>query len=169
MQKITFKLTRAGIIASLYIVLSLLTLPVSGGAIQFRVSEGLTLLPLLYGEAVVAIFIGCLLFNTLSGLVIYDIILGSLITLVSALLTYLTGRLIKNKIPSISIGGIFPILLNAFGLPLIWLYLCEGLAYTYWLQVLFLLISQSVSVYLFGSLFYLSLNRLKEKSIKYFM
>ena len=48
----TKKIVLSGIIGGLYVVLSLLTLPVASGAIQFRVSEGLTLLPLFFIEAV---------------------------------------------------------------------------------------------------------------------
>lgn len=169
MNKLTLKLTRAGIIASLYCVLSLLTLPVSGGAIQFRVSEGLTLLPLLFAESIPALFVGCLIFNFLSGLAIYDVILGSLITLASAVLTFFVGKIIKQQSIKIIIGGVFPVLFNAFGLPIIWLFLGDGLQYAYQIQVVFLLVSQAVSIYLFGSLIYLYLVKLQSKGVKYFL
>ena len=168
MSKTTIKLARAGVIAGLYCLLSLITLPISGGAIQFRLSEGLNLLPILFPEAIPALFIGCLLFNFLSGLAFYDVVLGSVITLVSAVCVYLVGKAIKNDFVSALICGIFPILLNAFGLPLIWLYLCDGLAFAYWLQVVFLIISQSISIYLVGIPTHLYLKRLKDKKIKYF-
>ena len=41
-------IVRAGLIAGLYVVLSLLTLPIASGAIQFRLSEALTILPLFF-------------------------------------------------------------------------------------------------------------------------
>ena len=37
----TIKLTMAGLTACAYVVLSLITLPIMGGAIQFRISEAL--------------------------------------------------------------------------------------------------------------------------------
>ena len=44
----TKTVARAGIIAALYVVLSLIVFPVASGAIQFRLSEGLTLLALIF-------------------------------------------------------------------------------------------------------------------------
>ena len=165
MQKNTLKLVRAGVIAGLYIVLSLVTLSVSGGAIQIRASEGLTLLPLLLPEAVPALFVGCLLFNFISGLALYDVVLGSLVTLVAGVLTYLVGKIIKNKWVKIIVGGLFPVLLNALLLPVFWYYFAGELEYVYLLSVAFLTISQSVSVYAVGILIYLSLEKLKDKNL----
>lgn len=167
MRKTTLKMVRAGVIASLYIVLSLVTFPVSGGAIQFRVSEGLTLLPLLFVESIPALFVGCLLFNLISGLPLYDVLLGSLVTLVAAVCTYLISKAIKNKWIKIIVGGLFPVLLNAFLLPVFWYYFSGGLEHVYLLSVAFLLISQSVSVYAVGTVLYLSLEKLKDRKIRF--
>ena len=159
----TKKIALSGIIAGLYVILSLITLPIASGAIQFRVSEGLTLLPLFFIEAVPGLFIGCVLSNLITGCMALDVILGGFITLLASILTYLLGKLIKNRVGQIAIGGIFPVLLNAFLLPLIWL-LCYGASeYVYYLQVVFLLISQSVSVYLIGTPIYFLVNKLISK------
>ncbi len=155
MNKHTLRLMRAGIIGALYVVLSLVTLPISGGVIQFRVSEGLTLLPLLYFEAIPALFVGCFLFNLLSGLAFYDVLIGSLVTLVAGLLTYLIGKVIKPKIFKILVGGLFPVLLNAFILPIVWIYLLGQSKALYLMTVVSLLISQTLSVYTIGSAVYL--------------
>ena len=149
MSKSTKILVRAGLISALYVVLSLITFPIASGAIQFRISEALTLLPLFFIEAVPALFVGCLLSNFITGCMVFDVLFGSLITLVASVLTYLTGRIIKNTKLSLVIGGIFPVILNALFLPLIWL-LAGVMEYAYWVQVGFLLISQALSVYLLG-------------------
>jgi uncharacterized membrane protein len=155
----TKKIVLSGIIGGLYVVLSLLTLPVASGAIQFRVSEGLTLLPLFFIEAVPGLFFGCMLSNIITGCMALDVILGSLTTLLASILTYLVGKMFKSHALRISIGGFFPVILNALFLPLVWL-LCYGaIEYVYYLQVLFLLISQSVSVYAIGTPIYLMLNK----------
>lgn len=147
----TKKLARAGVISALYVVLSLITFPVASGSIQFRLSEGLTLLPLILPESVPALFIGCMLSNLITGCVILDVIFGSLITLLAGILTYFIGKIIKNKPLKYIVGGLFPVLLNAFLLPVIW-YFCYGqLEFLYILQVAFLLISQTVSVYALGT------------------
>ncbi len=153
------KIARAGIIASLYVVLSLIAFPIANGAIQFRPSEGLCLLPLLYFESIPALFIGCIITNLILGGAVYDVLLGSLITLLSAICTFLFGRIIKNLPVKIAVSGLFPVLLNAFLLPLIW-FLCYGkLQFIYIVQVVILIISQSLSVYLLGTFLYLFLNK----------
>lgn len=159
-MKITTKMiARAGVIAGLYTAISMLVFPLAGGAVQIRISEALCLLPLFFIEAIPALFIGCLVSNLILGLAVYDILLGSLITLLSAVLTYLIGKLIKKHLIKVLIGGIFPVVLNAVFLPLIWL-LCYGtIEYVYYLQVLILFIGQAVSVYLFGIPLYFAVSK----------
>lgn len=149
-KTLTARLTRAGIIAALYIAISTLILPISSGPIQFRVSEGLCLLPLFFIEAIPGLFIGCLISNVLAGCLLPDIILGSLITLVSAFLTWIIGKAINNKVLKIMVGGVFPVILNAFFLPLIWLAF-TGEKIVYIINVCYLLISQTISVYAVGT------------------
>ena len=157
----TQKITRAGVIAALYAATSLVTAPIASGAIQLRLSEALTLLALIFPEAVPALFIGCALSNLITGCAVYDIIFGSLITLVAAALTYATGKVIKNTALKIFVGGLFPVFLNALFLPLIWM-LCYGTGeYIYILQVAFLTVGQSVSVYALGVPLIIAINKRK--------
>ena len=165
-KTVTKSVARAGVIAALYFVLTMAVLPVASGAIQFRVSEALTLLPLLFPEAIPALFAGCILSNLVSGCVVYDVIFGSAVTLLAACLTYAAGRIFKKKWLKIAVGGIFPVLLNAFLLPLIWLFCYESLEYAYMIQVLFLLAGQGVSVYLLGTFLMLPVMRMREKGVK---
>ena len=83
----THGLVRAGLIAAIYVVLTLIFQPISFGAIQFRVAEALTLLPILTADAVPGLFIGCLLANWLGGGIWFDVALGSVATLLAALCT----------------------------------------------------------------------------------
>lgn len=109
-------LTKASLIAALYIVLVLLQmLPLpfinlAFGPVQLRIAEGLALLPLVEPAAIPGIFVGCLLSNLLlsyfSGFGLIDIIGGSLVTLTAA---YLTSKM-KNRIS----GMIPPVILNGF-------------------------------------------------------
>ena len=164
----TKKLARVGIIASLYVILSLITFPVASGAIQFRLSEALCILPLLFIEAVPALFIGCALSNLITGCAIFDVIFGSVITLVAAALTFLFGKIIKNLPLKIIIGGFFPVALNAFLLPLIWVWCYGALEYMYLLQAAFLIVSQSVSIYALGTPLYLAVDKFKKKGLRFF-
>lgn len=80
-------LTRAALIAALYAALTLLLAPISYGEVQIRLSEALTVLPIALPEAIPALAIGCLLANVLGGCTIFDIVFGTLATLLAALCT----------------------------------------------------------------------------------
>lgn len=116
--------TRTAIIAALYAALTLVAAPISYGPIQFRISEALTILPLFYIEAIPGLAIGCLLANLLSTP--WDIFLGPIATLVAAILTRFSRK--------IYIGCIWPVIANAFTVPLI--LLMSGVSATYWFNVL---------------------------------
>ena len=73
----TRDLVIGGLIAAAYLALTLVLAPISYGPIQFRVSEALTLLPLIFPQAVPGLFIGCLLANIFGGYGAIDIICGS--------------------------------------------------------------------------------------------
>lgn len=105
MAKKTEMITKAAQIAAVYAVISLVLSPISYGFVQCRLSEALTLLPLLTPAAVPGLFIGCLVANLISGAVWYDIIFGSLATLIAAILT--------RKSRNMWIGAMYPVLINA--------------------------------------------------------
>lgn len=83
----TRAMTRGALIAALYVGLSYVStiFGLSSGAIQFRISEMLCILPVFFPEAVGGLFIGCMLSNIISGCVLWDIIIGSLATLIGAI------------------------------------------------------------------------------------
>ena len=162
MQKSTLIIVRAGLIAGLYVALSLITMPIASGAIQFRISEALTILPLFFVEAIPALFVGCMLSNLITGCLILDIVFGSLITLVASVCTFLIGKIIKNTFFKMFLGGVFPVLLNALFLPIIWVKVYGALEYVYYLQALFLFISQSLSVYACGTPLFLAVRKLNK-------
>ncbi len=94
MKKSTLFLVRAAVIAALYVVLTWLSALVglSSGAIQFRLSEALCVLPVFTAAAVPGLAVGCLLANLLTGAVVWDVIFGSLATLLGALGAYALRR-----------------------------------------------------------------------------
>ena len=59
----TMFIVRSAVIAALYAALTLALYPISFGAVQFRVSEALTLLPIVMPEAIPGLFVGCLVSN----------------------------------------------------------------------------------------------------------
>ncbi len=163
-KSITLKIARAGIISALYIVTSLITAPIASGAVQIRLSEALTLLPLLFPESVPALFIGCAFSNLITVCAPFDVLLGSLITFIASVLTFFVGKVAKKAWLKLLIGGLFPVLLNAFLLPMIWVYCYGALEYIYSVQVGLILAGQTISVYVLGCPLYLSLvKRLNKK------
>lgn len=105
--------TRAAIIASLYVALSLILHPISFGAIQVRVSETLTILPFFFPEAIWGLGIGCVLANIASPFGWIDIVFGSFCTLLAAILTW---QLRKTGNPYW--GMLPPVIINALGVGL---------------------------------------------------
>ncbi len=107
LQTRTRFLARAGIIAALYAATTLFLAPISYGAVQCRVSEALTLLPMLTPAAIPGLFIGCLIANLLGTGVWYDVIFGSLTTLIAALLTRrLRDRPCLASLPPVLLNGL---------------------------------------------------------------
>lgn len=87
---------QAAVIAALYVVLTLLAnaLGLSSYSIQVRFSEALCILPFFTPAAIPGLWIGCLTANLMTGAIIWDIVFGSIATLIGAVGTYL---LRKNK------------------------------------------------------------------------
>ncbi|SFL15073.1 QueT transporter family protein [Halanaerobium salsuginis] len=135
----TKKLARGAAITALYIAITYFLAPVSFGPIQFRAAEALTVLPIIFPEAVPALFLGVLLANIIGGLGMVDIIGGSLVTLLAAYVTYKN----RNNI----IAYLSPILFNAF---LISIYLHLLFSLPYWLTVLQIGASEAVVVVILG-------------------
>ena len=90
-------ITQAALIAALYVVLTLVSAAfgLDSKAIQFRLSEVLTVLPVLTPAAIPGLFIGCLLSNFICGAMLPDMIFGSLATLIGAVGTYFIGKRVK--------------------------------------------------------------------------
>lgn len=158
MKKFTLKqLIISALIAALY---TALTLPLGSFAsrsiLQIRPAEALTILPLLFIEAVPGVAIGCMLSNVFSGYGLYDIVFGTLITLFAAVAT----RNSKHPI----IGALPPIIFNAVFLPVIWK--MAGSDELYFYSMISTLITQSVWVLGLGLPLYYSVKRIKPKIYK---
>ena len=121
MKKAKF-LSSAAIIAALYVVLTFIAnaLGLASGAIQVRISEALCILPVFTPAAIPGLFLGCLISNILCGCVVWDVIFGSLATLIGAVFTRVLrkNRHFSLLPPIISNTIIIPFVLKfAYGLP----------------------------------------------------
>ncbi|MFD3156079.1 QueT transporter family protein [Haloimpatiens sp. FM7330] len=88
----------SALIAAIYTVLTMSLSFMGFGAVQYRVSEGLTILPFFTPYAIPGLVIGCLLSNIISPVGILDLIFGTLATLIASMITYYIGKSnIKSK------------------------------------------------------------------------
>ena len=167
----TRRLCRAGVIAALYVALTYAFMPFAFGPIQIRPAEALCILPLFYFEAIPALWVGCMLSNLASPYLFYDVVIGSLATLFAAFGSYMVGLFLKKDTFKLTLGGIFPILLNAFVIPLILVFLYnDGQNATwmlYWTYALSIGVTETIWVYGLGFPLYIAVKRLRKKSIRF--
>ena len=120
-KKVTF-IVQAAVIAALYVVLTFIAnaLGLASHTIQVRFSEALCILPVFTAAAIPGLWIGCLLANLLTGAVIYDVIFGSIATLLAAVFTYLLrNHKIACTFPPVILNMIIVpfVLVYAYGIP----------------------------------------------------
>ncbi len=111
------KLVKQALIAAIYTALSLGLAPLSFGAVQLRISEALTILPIFNPSYIIGVTLGCFLTNLLGffmGVNILgslDIFFGTGATLIAAVLTYYLRNVKFKGLPVLS--TIPPIIVNA--------------------------------------------------------
>ena len=115
-----------------------------------------------------------MLANLGSPFIIYDVPIGGLCTLVAAFLTYGAGRLIKNNVLKIAVGGIFPVLINAFIIPLLIVFLCggsegfESATIAYWIFFGSMCATEALWIYGLGTPLYIGIYNLQKKGVSAF-
>ena len=117
----TKQLTQGAIVATLYVILTGISrlFGLDSGVIQVRFSEAMCILPVFTPAAIPGLFVGCILSNILAGGIIWDVIFGSLATLLGAMGTRF---LRKSKF----LATLPPILANAIIVPFV-LYYAYGI------------------------------------------
>lgn len=148
-------LTMAGITAAIYVVLTFAAqmMGLASGAIQFRLSEMLTILPMFTSAAIPGLAVGCLLANILTGCAIWDVVFGTLATLIGACGTYL---LRKTQNPYL--GCIPPIVSNMLIVPAV-LMKVYGVPESYWYLMVTVGIGEIVCCGLLGVLLFKGLKK----------
>ncbi len=142
-----------GLIAALYVVLCFISsvFGLASGIIQIRLSEVLCILPVFTPAAVPGLFVGCLLSNLIFGGGIWDIIFGSLATLIGAFGTYF---LRKHRFLSV----IPPILSNMIIVPLVMVFTIAA-EESFWILMLMIGASEFICAGVLGELLYIPLNK----------
>lgn len=153
-NKKTLYLAQAGMIAAIYVALTVAFAAFSFGEVQVRLAEALTILPVFTAAAVPGLFIGCLLGNILGGAVLPDIIFGSLATLIGAVFT----RKLRHAHPFLA--PVPPILANTVVVPFVLKY-----AYSVDLPIPFMMltvgIGEVLSCGVLGMILYYALKKRK--------
>lgn len=149
MEKKSFRnsalfLAQAGMIAAIYVVLTVFinAFNLANGAIQIRLSEALCILPVFTPAAIPGLFIGCLISNTVTGCVIWDIVFGSIATLLGAVGTYL---LRKTKF----VCTLPPVIANMIVVPFVLRY-AYGVGDAHWFLVATIGIGEVISCCVVG-------------------
>lgn len=154
-RNVTF-VTQASMIAALYVVLNVVFGAFGSMAIQLRIAEALTILPVFTPAAIPGLFVGCLLGNVLLGSILPDVIFGSLATLFGAIGSYFIGKkqpFLAPLAPTISNALIIPLVLK-FG---------YGEPFSIPYMMLTVGIGELVSAGAFGIILYLALKPLRHK------
>lgn len=103
-------------IAAVYAVISLVLSPLSFGNVQVRIAEALTLLPVLFPEAIWAVTLGCALTNAFGAMMgvnilgFLDVFVGTLATCLAAVLTYKFRNIRIFNLPILSM--LMPVIFN---------------------------------------------------------
>ena len=130
-------ITQAAVIAALYAVLTIgqnLLLPGTASmAVQFRVAEAMTMLACLTPAAIPGLTIGCVIANISSvtaGLGFYDMIFGSIASLLAAITMYMLRNVCIKGTPFLAV--LMPALFNGVivGLEICIFFMDEGLTFT---------------------------------------
>ena len=158
-NKSTLYLTRGALVAALYVALTYASalFGLSSGAIQFRLSEMLCILSVFMPEAVVGLTVGCFIANLITDAIIWDMIFGTVATLIGAV-----GARLLRKLPQklIWIATIPTVLANALIVPFVLIYAYEvpGI-YPYFAATV--AIGEIVCALVLGTALYHSLKKVK--------
>jgi hypothetical protein len=137
------KITRQGMVAAIYVVLTLLseTFGLGYGSLQFRLSETLAILPFFNPEYTIGVTLGCFLANIASTVGIIDMVVGTLATFVVAL--------IMTKIKNFYIACLVPVVVGMVPIALE-IYLLMPNPVGFWGILGELMLSEALVIYAVG-------------------
>lgn len=149
-------LSHAAMIGALYVALTFVSAAagLSSGAIQVRLSEALTVLPAFTPAAIHGLFVGCLLSNILTGCLPWDVVFGSIATLIGAFGTYALRRAPHWLAP------VPPILANVLIVPAVLQYV-YGVEEAYPLLMLTVGVGEVIAAGIFGMFLYHAVKKIR--------
>lgn len=157
MKNSTKGLVYTAVIAAIYAALTMALSPITYGAVQFRLTEALTILPMFIPEATLGLGVGCVIANIPSGP--WDMLIGGVATLIAAIMTRHTRKIYFGVIP--------PIVVNALMVPIVFLITgTEASLAVYFASVVSVGLGQIVSVCGLGIPLYFTMKRLLPGSLR---
>ena len=147
-------ITQAAVIAAIYVVLVVIFNYISFVPVQFRIAEALTILPYFTHAAIPGLFVGCIIANILGGAIVWDVVFGSIATLIGAIGTYML-RKHKWLVP------LPPIIANVIIVPWV-LQTAYGMTDAYWYLMLTVGAGEVISCYIFGMILLFALDKHKK-------
>ena len=143
-------ITRNGLVAAIYFLLTFLLGAISYRDIQVGISEVLLLLCFFRRDYVIGLSIGCFFANMVGDMGIIDAVFGTLATFVSGL--------IISYMKNLFVATLFPVIINAFvvGAELYFL-----LDLPFWYNVLFVGIGEFIAVSILGYAIFMLIGKRK--------
>ncbi len=158
-KKSTLYITQSAVIAALYVALTYVSnaLGLAYNAIQFRLSEVLTVLPVFTPAAIPGLVIGCIISNLSSPFGLIDIICGSIATLLAAVSSYYLRNVTIKNTPFIA--TLPPVIFNALIIGLeIW-YLGDKTVQLFFISAIEVALGEIVMCMVAGTIFIKALQR----------
>lgn len=158
------EIVTAALIAAIYAALTLSIPVISYGAVQIRIAEALTILPVFSAAAVPGLAIGCFIANLFGPYTWIDAVFGTAATLLAAVLTRLFAKFLIKGFPVFSL--LPPVILNAviIGLEISLFFSDSGFTfYLFIISALWVALGEAVSCFVLSPLLYFSIRKTELK------
>lgn len=139
---------RNGVVASIYFLLTYLLSGISFLGIQFRIAEILVLLCFFRRDYIIGLTIGCIIANLISPLGFWDVLFGSLATLLSCLCISFSKHLF--------IATLFPVIFNGFIVGAELYYLLD---LPFWINVGYVALGEAVVISIVGYIIFMIIGK----------
>ena len=105
------RITRIGITAAVYVVVTLMCSSFAYQSVQFRVSEALMLLCFYNKDYIISVSIGCLISNIFSTIGVVDTFVGTTATVIAGALIYFFRK--EDSTSRLVLCSFIPVVINA--------------------------------------------------------
>lgn len=150
------RITNIGVVAAIYVVLTIVGGDLSYGPIQFRVAEALMLLCFFSKDYILSLTLGCFIANIYSTVGLIDTVVGTSATLIAGILIYLFRK--DNNLSRMIVCSLFPVVANGF---LVGAELNLVLKFPFWLSVGEVALGEFVCVTVLGVILFKLLSKNK--------